>query len=75
MRLLSSSNEGIIKLIDNYEKETKAIKKEILKLTWFMRGALSYSEGMMLSSSDRDIITSIIDDNLKTTKETHLPFF
>lgn len=75
MRLLSSSNEDIIKLIESYEKETKAIKKEILKLTWFMRGAISYSEGMMLSSSDRDVITNIIDDNLKTTKETRMPFF
>ena len=75
MRLLSSSNEDIIKLIESYEKETKAIKKEILKLTWFMRGALSYSEGMMLSSSDRDVIASIIEDNLKTTKETKMPFF
>ena len=75
MRLLSSSNEDIIKLIESYEKETKAIKKEILKLTWFMRGALSYSEGIMLSSSDRDVIASIIEDNLKTTKETKMPFF
>lgn len=69
------SNEDIVKLIENYEKETKALRKEVLKMMWYMRGALSYDEGMLLTSTDREIIAKIVEDNIETTKETKLPFF
>lgn len=56
------------------DKEARAIKKEVMKLCWYMRG-LSYSEGMMLSWDEREIIGEIIKENLETTKKTGLPFF
>jgi hypothetical protein len=40
-----------------------------------MRGGLSYSDAMMLSHTDREIISKIIDDNMETTKKSGLPFF
>ena len=72
---MSLNNEEIVKLIDDYEKETKAIRKNILKLIWYMRGSISYDEGMLLSDTDRELIAGIIESNLETTKETNLPFF
>lgn len=72
---MSLNNEEIVKLIDDYEKETKAIRKNILKLIWYMRGSISYDEGMLLSDMDRELIAGIIESNLETTKETNLPFF
>ena len=39
-----------------------------------MRGGISYSEAMQLSTSERKIIGDIISDNLETTKKTGLPF-
>ena len=62
-------------MIEQLEKETKAMRTEILKLCWYMRGALSYEEGMLLSFVDRDIISSIIKDNMETTQKSGLPFF
>lgn len=56
------------------DKEARAIKKDVLKLCWYMRG-LSYSEGMHLSHEERDIIGEIIKENLEVTKKTNLPFF
>jgi hypothetical protein len=56
------------------DKEARAIKKDIMKLCWYMRG-LSYSEGMHLSWEDRDIVGEIIKENLEVTKKTNLPFF
>ena len=56
------------------DKEARAIKKDVMKLCWYMRG-LSYSEGMYLSWEDRDIVGEIIKENLETTKKTNLPFF
>lgn len=64
----------ILQLSQEMDKEARAIKKDVLKLCWYMRG-LSYSEGMMLSWDEREIIGEIIKENLETTKKTGLPFF
>jgi hypothetical protein len=57
------------------EKEAMSIRSEILKLCWYMRGGLTYSEGMNLSSQEREIINTIVKENLDTTKKSGLPFF
>jgi hypothetical protein len=72
---LTLSNEDIVNLLDQYDKESKAIKKDILKLMWHMRGSLSYDEAMMLSNEDKQIIYGIIEDNLEATKKSGLPYF
>lgn len=64
----------ILQLSQDMDKEARAIKKDVMKLCWYMRG-LSYSEGMMLSWDEREIIGEIIKENLDTTKKTGLPFF
>jgi hypothetical protein len=56
------------------DKEAKAIKKDVLKMCWYMRG-LSFSEGMNLSWDEREIVGEIIKENLEVTKKTNLPFF
>lgn len=56
------------------DKEARAVKKDALRLCWYMRG-LSYSEAMNMSWEEREIIGEIIKDNLETTKKTGLPFF
>jgi hypothetical protein len=67
--------EDIQKEVDKLEKESKAFKKQIYKLAWFMRGSLSVSEAFNMDLSDMEILNSVIDDNLKITKETKMPFF
>jgi hypothetical protein len=56
------------------DKEAREIKKDVLKMCWYMRG-LSFSEGMSLSWEEREIVGEIIKDNLETTKKTGLNFF
>jgi hypothetical protein len=56
------------------DKEARDIKKEVMKISWYMRG-LSFSEAMHLSFEDREIAHEIIKENLETTKKTGLPFF
>lgn len=71
---MALDNESIVNWVEQLEKESKALKEEVLKICWFMRGGISYSEGMQLSSEERKIISDIINDNLETTKKTGLPF-
>jgi len=57
------------------EKETNEIRQEALKMSWYMRGGLSYEQAMHLSSSERQLVSDIIKENLDTTKKSGLPFF
>jgi len=72
---LALSNDKIVDLIDRYDRESKAIKSELLKICWYMRGGLTYNEAIQLSPSEREMISKIIESNLKTTEKTKLPFF
>ena len=57
------------------ERETSDIKQEALKISWYMRGGLSYNDALQLSTNERSIINEIIKGNLETTKKSGLPFF
>jgi hypothetical protein len=72
---LSLSNPEIVELIEQFEKETKAVRSNILEICWHMRGSISYEDGMLLSFSDREMISKIIKDHMDTTEKTRLPFF
>ena len=62
-------------MVDRMEKDCQNIRQEALKMSWFMRGGLSYDQAMALSIQEREIINEIIKDNLETTKKSGLPFF
>lgn len=57
------------------DQESKQIRDDALKMCWYMRGGLTYTEAMNLSSQERDIIARLIKENLETTKKSGLPFF
>ena len=57
------------------EKETQNIRLDVLKLCWYMRGGVTFEEAMQMGQSDRDLIDTIVKENLETTKKSGLPFF
>jgi hypothetical protein len=57
------------------EKEVTNIKSQSLKLTWHMRGGISYTDIMNMSIDERNLITQLITENMETTKKSGLPFF
>jgi hypothetical protein len=57
------------------EKESIDIRQEALKMAWYMRGGLSYTQALQLSTTERKIISELIKEHLETTKKTGLPFF
>lgn len=61
--------------VKKLENESKALKSELFKMAWFMRGAITLEQAYMLDISDREIISDLIKGNLETTKESGLPFF
>jgi hypothetical protein len=57
------------------EGEVKAIKDELFKLCWFMRGGITIEQAYMLDLDERKIIGKIVESNLETTQKSGLPFF
>ena len=68
------SLDEINALTAEMDQEAKAIKEEIIKLCWYMRGGMSLTEAHDLTLTERQLITDLIKSNLEITKETRLPF-
>lgn len=75
LRLLTLTHDEISKYVDQMEKETNEIRQEALKLCWYMRGGINYDQALQLSTTERDLISNIVKENLETTKKSGLPFF
>jgi hypothetical protein len=72
---LTSSAEQIENLIKRFDEEVSKVRSECLKMSWYMRGGLSYEQAMALSWNERNLVSALIKDNLETTKKSGLPFF
>jgi hypothetical protein len=75
MRLLYLNSEGISKLIEGMEKECKAIKKNALRIAWYLRGGITYTDILNMSPDELKNANEIIEENLETTKKSNIPFF
>ena len=57
------------------EKEVEALKEELYRCSWFMRGGVTIEQLFSIDRKDVEIIQKIIASNLETAKETGVPFF
>jgi len=62
-------------MIDGMEQESQQIRDEALKMCWYMRGGLTFSEAMNLGHRERNTVSALIKENLETTKKSGMPFF
>lgn len=72
---MTLDNDAILKMLEQFEKESEAFTLEALRFVWFMRGGLDYDTAFQLTQFERDSIHKLIEDNFETTKKTGLPFF
>jgi len=56
---LSLQVEQVPNYIDQLEREAKAFKEEAIRLSWFMRGGVTYEDAMCMSQDERQIITNL----------------
>jgi hypothetical protein len=68
-------SDQIGNLVDGMDKETNEIRQEAIKISWYMRGGITYDHALQLSVAERKTVSELIKDNLETTKKTGLPFF
>ena len=73
--MLTKDDSDIVAHLKNLENEGKNLKKEILKICWYMRGGVTYQEALNMAPEDRKIVGDIVKENMETTKKTGQPFF
>jgi hypothetical protein len=65
----------VVALLNQYEQEARDVKRVCFKLAWHMRGGITMEEMYNTSSNDRRLISELVEENLKTTKESGMPYF
>ena len=75
MRVLRSKPEELDKLIKSYDDQVIEIKKNSLRMSWYMRGGASYEDILNMSVLERSSINEIIEANMEITKKNQIPFF
>ena len=73
--MLTQSESEIVKFLKDFEAQQKNLKMELMKLCWYMRGGITYQEALVMGVQEREMVASIIKENLETTKKTGQPFF
>ena len=62
-------------MIDRMDQEANDLKRQGLKMSWYMRGGASYNDVMQMSSAERKLINELAKENIETTKKSNLPYF
>ena len=63
------------KLQEQMVKECNSIVMNCQKLSWYMRGGVSFTDIMNMSTKELDNLNKIVESNLETTKKSKMPFF
>ena len=74
-RLLTANHSQVEELLNQMEGEANELRRQGLKMSWYMRGGATYDDVMNMSHAERTMISELIKDNLETTKNSKLPFF
>lgn len=69
------SNDEIIRELEKLDKESRSIKNELIRITWWMRGGITYEQAFNLGNSERQMVNELIKDNIETSKKTGVPIF
>ena len=62
-------------MVTGMDTEAAGIRREAVRMSWYMRGGMTYEQILNMSWEERVQINELIKDNLETTKKTNLPFF
>lgn len=65
----------VLREVEILDKESKALKLDLIKMCWYMRGGMTVDDAYSMSIEERNIVGELIKENLETTKKTGMPFF
>ena len=71
--MINASHEEILEKQQNYEKQVDKVHKNLLKLTWYMRGGVSISELHDMPVGHIKHLNEIISENYEMSKKAGVP--
>ncbi len=72
--IVTFQESDLLTLAKKYEEETKQIKYDAYKLTWYMRGGLTWQDVMFhISHEDKEILGKIAKENIDLTAKAKMP--
>jgi hypothetical protein len=58
----------------NLDNDTKRLKEEFFRMSWYMRGGVQVNDLMYLyGPEERKMISKIVSDNIELTEKTKMP--
>jgi hypothetical protein len=67
---LSTSAEETPYLLQSYIDEARALEKQLVQITWYMRGGIPLDQAGMLSPTQRKHALALIDENIERTSKS-----
>jgi len=68
-----ASHQEIIEKQEKYKKEVDKVHKNLLKLTWYMRGGVSISELHDMPAGHIKHLNEIVSENYEMSKKAGMP--
>ena len=62
-------------MLDTMDKECSAIREDCLRISWNMRGGVTYNTALEMSAAERRIVGQLVKENHDIVKKTGLPYF
>lgn len=69
------NSEEIDALVSQMDQEADSLRRQGIKMSWYMRGGATYEDVMNMSFNERMMLNELIKENLETTQKSKLPFF
>ena len=63
------------KLGQDMWREVMSIKAMAMRLAWYTRGSMQYTDVLNLSKDEFTELNKLVESNLETTKKSKLPYF
>lgn len=70
IRLLSTAPEEIPLILQEYADEARAMEKNLVQITWFMRGGADIDQVYMMTPNQRKWALQLIEENIERTNKT-----
>lgn len=75
MTLQHGSTEQIQSMFSRLQREIRSLIKSVIKLVYFMRGAIQYDEMMDRTYIERQLISEFIDERLEQESKNPHPIY
>jgi hypothetical protein len=54
-------------------KSSRALSKDVVQMVYFMRGAISYNDALLMTPGERDLVTEFVTERLESENKRMYP--